>query len=108
MSQLPGSVAIRRPVGLPATDLGRPARPRVRRPLLAGELIVILLLLRAYDLIRGHAQLRQAAALQHGWQLLDAERWLHLDPELDVNRWTTAHAALALAASYWYQFFHIS
>jgi membrane-associated phospholipid phosphatase len=108
MSQLPGSVAIRRPVGLSATDLGRPARPRVRRPLLAGELIVILLLLRAYDLIRGHAQLRQAAALQHGWQLLDAERWLHLDPELDVNRWTTAHAALALAASYWYQFFHIT
>ncbi|HEX4728338.1 MAG TPA: phosphatase PAP2 family protein [Jatrophihabitans sp.] len=108
MSQLPGSVAIRQPVRLPATDLGRPVRPRVRRPLLVGELVVVLLLLRAYDLIRGHAQLRESAALRHGWQLLDAERWLHLDPELDVNRWATAHAALSLAASYWYQFFHIT
>ncbi len=108
MSQLPGSVAIRRPVGLSAADLGRPARPRVRRPWLVGELVIVLLLLRAYDLIRGHAQLRQAAALQHGWQLLDAERLLHLDPELDVNHWAAAHTALSLAASYWYQFFHIT
>lgn len=108
MSQLPGSVAIRQPVSLPAADLPRPARPRVRRPLLVGELVVVLLLLRAYDLIRGHAQLRQAAALRHGWQLLDAERILHLDPELDVNRWAAAHTALSLAASYWYQFFHIT
>jgi len=108
MSQLPGSVVARPEVPLPVVEAARPPRPRVRRPLLVGELVVVLLLLRAYDLIRGDAQLRQAAALRHGWQLLDFERRLRLDPEQVVNRWTTAHQALSLAASYWYQFLHIT
>lgn len=107
MSQLPGSLAVRRPAVAPA-GTGRSGRPAARRPLVLGELVVILLLLRAYDLIRGHAELRQAAALRHGRQLLDAERWLHLNLERTVNRWTSEHELLSLAASYWYQFFHIT
>ncbi|MEO7287416.1 MAG: phosphatase PAP2 family protein [Jatrophihabitantaceae bacterium] len=107
MSQLPGSVATREPITQPV-EPARPARPVVRRPIVLGELVVILLLLRAYDGIRGHAEVRQASALRHGWQLLDAERWLHLNFELSVNHWSAAHHAISLAASYWYQFFHIS
>ncbi|MDQ2835856.1 MAG: phosphatase PAP2 family protein [Actinomycetota bacterium] len=107
MSQLPGSTAVRRPALAPA-DTGPPARPAVRRPLLLGELVVILLLLRAYDLIRGHAEVRQGSALLHGRQLLDAEQWLHVDLEHAVNQWTSHHSVFSLAASYWYQFFHIT
>lgn len=113
MSHQPGSVRLR-----PASDGVSPrattevvaAKPAftVRRPRLVGELVVVLLLLRAYDLVRGHAELRQSAALAHGAQLLDAERWLHLDPEHSINLWAAQHTALSLIASYWYQFAHIS
>ncbi len=107
MSQLPGSVAVRQPETMPA-EPGRAVRRTARRPLIFGELVVVLLLLRAYDLIRGHAEVRQGPALLHGRQLLNAERWLHLDIERTVNHWTVAHSALSLAASYWYQFLHIT
>lgn len=104
MSQLPGSVAVRQPTTV-AADAGLRT---ARRPTLIGELIVVLLLLRAYDLIRGHAEVRQGAALLHGRELLEAERWLHLNIEHTINHWTVTHEALSLAASYWYQFLHIT
>jgi len=80
----------------------------VRRPRIIGELLVVLLLLRAYDMVRGHAQVREVAALRHGRQLLDVERWLHIDIELSANLWTTQQTALSLLASYWYQFAHLT
>ncbi len=80
----------------------------MKRPQIIGELIVVLVLLRAYDLVRGHAELRQAAALRHGEQLLNVERWLHINVELSVNLWTAQQSALSLLASYWYQFAHLS
>jgi membrane-associated phospholipid phosphatase len=80
----------------------------VRRPRIIGELLVVLLLLRAYDLVRGHAEVRELAALHHGQQLLDVERWLHIDIELSANLWTTQQTALSLVASYWYQFAHLT
>ena len=82
----------------------RPAR----RPRIIGELLVVLLLLWAYDMVRGHAEVREMAALRHGRQLLDLERWLGIDVELAANLWTTQQTALSLAASYWYQFTHLS
>lgn len=102
--------------GLLKPDLGtrspQPAGGRlaatVRRPRIIGELLVVLLLLRAYDLVRGHAQVREAAALRHGRQLLDIERWLHINFELSANLWATQQKALTLLASYWYQFAHLS
>jgi membrane-associated phospholipid phosphatase len=120
MSFLTGSTAVRQTAveqseahqSVPST-LGRPDSggtlvARARRAPILNELIVVLLLLRAYDLIRGHAEVRQAAALAHGWQLLHTERWLHVDMELSINHWASAHNALSLAASYWYQFLHIT
>jgi membrane-associated phospholipid phosphatase len=87
---------------------GRPIAPRVLRPAILGELAVVLVLLRAYDMIRAHAEVRAQAALQNGWDLLHVERLLHIDFEPAVNRWTSLHHVVSLAASYWYQFFHIS
>ena len=89
--------------------IGRsPIGTRVFRPAIVGELAVVLLLLRAYDMIRAHAEVRAQAALRNGWDLLHVERLLHIDLEPAVNRWTSLHHAVSLAASYWYQFFHIS
>lgn len=86
----------------------RPISPRVLRPAILGEVAVVLLLLRAYDMIRAHSELRAQAALRNGWELLHAERLLHIDLEPAVNRWTSLHHVVSLAASYWYQFFHIT
>jgi membrane-associated phospholipid phosphatase len=86
----------------------RPAATRVPRPTILGEVAVVLLLLRAYDMIREHSEVRAQAALRNGWDLLNAERLLHIDFEPAVNRWTSVHHAISLAASYWYQFFHIT
>lgn len=80
----------------------------VRRPRIIGELLVLLLLLWAYDVVRAHAAVRETAALRHGRQLLDLERWLHVDIELAANLWATQQTTLSLAASYWYQFTHLS
>ncbi|MEO7262918.1 MAG: phosphatase PAP2 family protein [Jatrophihabitantaceae bacterium] len=80
----------------------------VRRPRIFGELLVLVLLLWAYDMVRGHAQVRELAALRNGRHLLDIERWLHIDIELSANLWTTQQSALSLAASYWYQFTHLT
>jgi membrane-associated phospholipid phosphatase len=80
----------------------------VRRPRIIGELLVLLLLLWAYDVVRSHANVREVAALRNGRQLLDFERWLNIDIELAANLWTTQQTALSLAASYWYQFTHLS
>ncbi|HEV2888022.1 MAG TPA: phosphatase PAP2 family protein [Jatrophihabitans sp.] len=87
---------------------GQVAVAPFRRPRIIGELLVVLLLLWAYDMVRGHAEVREVAALRNGRQLLDVERWLHIDVELSANLWTTQRTALALVASYWYQFAHLS
>jgi membrane-associated phospholipid phosphatase len=96
----------------PSIGSPQPAGPGgvapVRRPRIIGELLVVVLLLRAYDLVRGHAEVREVAALHHGRQLLGVERWLHINIELSANLWTTQQTVLSLAASYWYQFAHLT
>ena len=79
-----------------------------RRPHLLGELLIVLVLLRVYDMVRAHAEVRQGAALHHGQAILDVERWLRIDLEHATNLWVTAHHALSLAASYFYQFAHVT
>ncbi len=104
MSQLSESAVI-----APGSSFA-PGRGRggIRRPIILGEVLVVLMLLRAYDLIREHAQLRTTLALRNGFDLLHAEDWLHLDLEHAVNHWTSLHRAVSLMASYWYQFLHVS
>ncbi|HTZ43973.1 MAG TPA: phosphatase PAP2 family protein [Jatrophihabitans sp.] len=110
MSNVTGSIALPpAPADRSGADRRRPADPaKVLRPVILGEVALVLLLLRAYDAIRAHAEVRTGPALRNGWDLLHAERLLHLNLELSVNHWASLHRAVSLAASYWYQFFHVS
>ena len=60
-----------------------------------------------YDTINNFAPLRQALALRDATGILGLERSLHLDPELALNRWLAAHAALTFVASAYYFFAHM-
>jgi membrane-associated phospholipid phosphatase len=91
-----------------AAVTGEPATPRRRRrPNVLFELIIVVLLIKVYDLIRSLAAVRAAPAHRHGAQTLNLERALHLNWELTLNRWLTDHQPLAVFAVYWYQFAHI-
>ena len=79
-----------------------------RRPHLLGELLIVFVLLRVSAMARARAEVRQGAALQHGQAILDFERWLRIDIEHATNLWVTSHQALSLAASYFYQFAHVT
>ena len=79
-----------------------------RRPHLLGELLIVFVLLRVYDMARAHADLRRIPALGHGQALLDIEAALRIDVERVANVWVTAHHALSLLASDIYQFAHVT
>jgi membrane-associated phospholipid phosphatase len=78
------------------------------RPHLVGELLIVVVLLRVYDMVRAHAEVRQGPALQHGLAILSLERSLRIDVEHAANLWVTSQHALSLAASYFYQFAHVT
>jgi PAP2 superfamily len=86
----------------------RITRPANVRPYLIGELLVVLFLLKLYDIVREHAEVRAGDALRSGQNLFHFERWLHIDIEPSINHWTVAHRAANYAASYWYQYAHIT
>nr|WP_243725862.1 phosphatase PAP2 family protein [Actinomadura rubrisoli] len=81
-------------------------RPRRKRPLLVGELLIVFLLLEVYGYIRSLANTRYGAALAHGRDILSIERHLHLDIELEANRWLTHHDTLSRIAVNLYQHTH--
>jgi hypothetical protein len=83
-------------------------RPPQLRPYLIGELVVVLFLLKLYDIAREHADLRKNDALRSGRDLFHFERWLHIDIEPSINHWTVTHEVATYVASYWYQFAHIT
>jgi membrane-associated phospholipid phosphatase len=83
-------------------------RPPTVRPYLIGELIVVLFLLRLYDLVREHSDLRKGDAIQSGKDLFNFEKWLHIDIEPSINHWTVDHRVFNYLASYWYQYAHIT
>jgi membrane-associated phospholipid phosphatase len=79
-----------------------------RRPHLLGELVVVLVLLRVYDMARARAEVRRGPALDHGEAILGFERWLHIDIEHATNLWVTSQRVLSLIASHFYQFAHVT
>ena len=79
-----------------------------RRPHLLGELLVVLVLLRVYDMARARAEVRRGPALDHGQAILGIERWLRIDLEHAANLWVTAHRFISLIASDVYQFAHVT
>ena len=68
----------------PATTPTTPRRRR--RPNVLGELLIVVLLVKVYDMIRSLAAVREAPAHRHGAEVLSIERLLHLDWELAANR----------------------
>ncbi|MDQ1737599.1 MAG: hypothetical protein QOH56_3850 [Pseudonocardiales bacterium] len=94
--------------GLAGRLLTRLRRSPFDRPMLIGELVIVLVLLKVYDLIRGQAEVRRGAAIEHGEQLMRLESHLNMQIEPAVNRWVTSHHDLSVVASYWYQYAHIS
>jgi membrane-associated phospholipid phosphatase len=73
-----------------------------------GELAVVAFLAVLYDTITNLAPAREALALRHGRSILDLERSLGIAPELSLDRWLSAHHALATIASYYYDNAHFA
>jgi hypothetical protein len=80
--------------------------PSVRRSRWWFELLIVAWLAWLYDIVTNFAPLRVHVAIGHAWGIWHAEQALHLDPELALNRWLTAHHTLALVASYYYDNAH--
>jgi hypothetical protein len=91
---------------LPAA-IDQPRRVRLR-PHVLGEILVVLVLLRVYDMARAQAEVRRGAALAHGTAILDIERALRVDVEHAMNLWVVSHRTLSLVASDLYQFAHVT
>ncbi|MFC6880206.1 phosphatase PAP2 family protein [Actinomadura yumaensis] len=68
--------------------------------------MIVWLLLEVYGYIRSLAATRRGPALAHGRDILDIERWLHLDVELGANHWLTRHEDLSRVAVNVYQHAH--
>jgi PAP2 superfamily len=81
---------------------------RVKRPALAGEALVVLVLVFAYDRIREFAAARADLAISNGRHLLSAESWMHVDVEPALNHALSHHADLELLSSWYYQLMHLS
>lgn len=79
-----------------------------RRPHLVGEVLVVLTLLRVYDMARAQAEVRRLPALTHGRAILDIERALRVNVEHAANVWVAAHRTLSLVASDFYEFAHVT
>lgn len=107
---------------LPVAVADVPARPSARervasraakvskanRPMLLGEIAVIVALVFLYDRVRDVATTRAAMAYQDARWLLDVEARLHLNFEGPLNRWLSAHWDVQWLASWYYQLMHLS
>lgn len=78
------------------------------RPLLVGEILVVLLLVQVYDHIRDIATTRAGQAMDDARQVLSIESWLHVDIEPSMNAWLSAHLNVEWLASWYYQLMHLS
>ncbi len=79
------------------------ARPRTRWWV---ELLAIGWLLWLYDATTNLAPLRLSIALGNARGMLHVEQVLHIDPELTLDRWLSAHRTLALILSDYYDNAH--
>ena len=86
----------------------RGAAAAARRPVLAGELVVVAVLVFCYDRICGLATAHQTVAVRNGASVLGVEQRLHIDVELTINLWLAAHRQLAWVASWYYQLAHLT
>ncbi len=101
------SAGVAAPVGIAApAGVAADGAAAVKRTRLWIEALVVIWLCWVYDAISNLAPLRLHAALAHALGILRLERALHLDPELTLNRWLSAHHALGLVVSDYYDNAH--
>ncbi len=87
---------------------GGPADQDPRRPLFIGELLIVVLLVFAYDRIRDLATTRPHQSVVNGRDLLSWERFAHIDIERPFNAWLSGHNSVAELASWYYQLAHLT
>jgi hypothetical protein len=78
------------------------------RPHVAGELVVVVLLLVFYDWVRSKAAPRRGEAIDHGFAVLHLEQRLGLDWEHWANRRLEQHDLLRWFECWYYQLAHIA
>jgi hypothetical protein len=83
-----------------------PARPRARARRWWRELVLAAGLYACYDAIRGLIRGGSAQAQRDGWDVLNLERVLHLDPEGWINTHVQSLPILAVPACYVYATLH--
>jgi membrane-associated phospholipid phosphatase len=84
------------------------ARMRTKRPALLGEVLVVLVLVFAYDRIRDFSATRADLAIANGRRVLSIESWLHVNMEPAVNRLLSQHHGFEVMASWYYQLMFLS
>jgi PAP2 superfamily len=82
------------------------AQVSARRSHWWAELLAIAWLLFLYDAVNNLAPLRLSIALGNARAILHVERWLHIDPELSLDRWLIAHRTLAQVLANYYDNAH--
>lgn len=93
-------------VASPARAAVGPRRGRRLRPYALGEIAIVVLLVRVYDVIKEAADQKLSVGLRDAGHVRALESRLHLGWELPVNRWVSHHHVLSLLSSYCYQFAH--
>lgn len=86
----------------------RERRQASPRPWIVFEILVVIVLLRVYDWVKSLEHEREPAALHNARDLLDVERWLHIDVESTWNHWLDGHGIITNLLVYWYQYMHIT
>jgi len=91
-----------------ARQAGTGARGLRLRAAAVTEVVCLGVLYAGYSLARNLVPVDAGAARARAHDVLHLERLLRLDVEAAANSWLSAHAALAVAASYWYAVLHFA
>lgn len=79
------------------------------RPSLVRELSLVAVVVVLYvGISRGGGMFRDSIALAHGRDLLDLERFLHVDVERSLNEWLAPQGVLSVLANYEYAFGYVT
>lgn len=82
------------------------ARAKAVRPRLWPELLLIVVVYLAYEMVRNLVPADHATAAHRAYEVLNLEYSLNIDVEYTLNRIFTAHTWLALPANYFYSTMH--
>jgi PAP2 superfamily protein len=76
------------------------------RPFIVGELLFVAFLLFGYDRVASVANGHTRDAMRHGWELWNAEQFLHIAVELPLNHVLASQRLIGQILSVYYDFAH--